>query len=281
MPLASFLFPKALYNRTMIRKASVNDLIDIQELCRSDSSRLLFIDGDIEQNGLETPYQETWIETDQEGLRGIFLRYHTNLVFYFKKPCLDELGFEALFDEHIKMISACKEHIEMMPSLVKDRFNFRSMYFCECEALVPQNISVETKKASSKDVEGIIDSMSQISEFKASNVHESLEERIQSLKERYELGKVHGFILKENDKVIAHASSGVETKSAIMVGGVYTLPEYRGKGYGRAVVTALTEYALKQGQKPCLFYDNPKAGKIYHDLGYKTFDMWCLGSLKP
>jgi len=265
----------------MIRKAKAQDLIAIQELCHLDSSRLLFIDGDIEQNGLETPYQDTWIDVDQDGLRGIFLRYHTNLVFYFKKPCLDIKGFEALFDERIKMISACKAHIEMMPSSVKDRFQFRSMYFCECDELVNQDIKIETTKASMKDVEGIIDSMSQIIEFEASNVHESKEERVQSLKERYELGKVHGFILKDNDKVIAHASTGVETKSAVMVGGVFTLPEYRTKGYGRAVVTALTEYALSKGQKPCLFYDNPQAGKIYHDLGYKTFDMWCLGSLKP
>jgi len=80
--------------------------------------------------------------------------------------------------------------------------------------------------------------------------------------------------------VVSHASTGVETASGVMVVAVATLPQYRKKGYGRAVVTAITEYALQKGQKPCLFYDNPEAGKIYHDLGYVTFDQWCLGSIK-
>jgi len=281
MPLASFLFDKALYNRSMIRKASKEDLRAIQDLCASDSSRLLFIDGDIAQNGLHTDYQETWIDIENNHIKGIFLRYHANLVFYFKEALSDVEGFEALFDERIKMISACKKHVDQMPQSIKNRFSFRDMYFCECEKLIPQKLTAQPVAVIEDDCIEIVEAIGQIKEFKASGVHESKASRIESMKERYRLNKIHGFILKEAGKIVSHAATGVETKSAVMVVGVFTLPEVRGKGYGRAVVSALTHTALLNGQKPCLFYDNPTAGKIYHDLGYVTFDQWSLGSLKP
>ncbi len=281
MPKASFLFDKALYNRSMIRKAHNEDLNAIQALCALDSSRLLFIDGDIAQNGLHTAYQETWIDIENNQIKSIFLRYHANMVIYFKEALTDVEGFESLFDERIKMISAYKKDIDQMPRSVKDRFTFKEMYFCECEKLIPQTLNVLPSAVTADESAQIVEAIGQIVEFQASQVHESKAERINSMSERYQLNKIHGFIIKEEDKIVAHAATGVETHSAVMVVGVFTLPNHRHKGYGRAVVSALTEYALTHGQKPCLFYDNPKAGKIYLDLGYVHFDAWCLGSLKP
>jgi predicted GNAT family acetyltransferase len=279
MPQASFLLGNPLYNVGMIRKAQASDLKAIQALCASDSSRLLFIDGDITQNGLETDYQETWIEIEDQTIRGIFLRYHTNFVFYFKEPLRDITGFEALFTDQIKMISASKKDVDAMPDSIKSRFDFRTMYFCECATLKKQTLTLHPVQATASDSPAIVKLLSSISEFK-SNLHTTEEERTKNMIERYEQNKIHGFIIKEDEQVIAHASTGVETASGVMVVAVATAVDQRKKGYGRAVVYAVTEYALQRGQKPCLFYDNPEAGKIYHDLGYVTFDLWCLGSLK-
>jgi len=279
MPQASFLLGNPLYNVGMIRKALPSDLLAIQTLCAFDSSRLLFIDGDIAQNGLETDYQETWIEIEDNLIRGLFLRYHANFVFYFKHPLKDIQGFESLMTDKIKMISACKKDIDAMPESIKSRFTFRTMYFCECPVLKVQPITVTPITATVNDVPEIVELLSHIQEFQATEANTPKEERIRNMEDRYRAHKVHGFILKEDGKVIAHASTGVETASGVMVGAVATEPAYRKKGYGRAVVTAVSAYALQHGQKPCLFYDNPEAGKIYHDLGYVTFDLWCLGSL--
>lgn len=281
MPQASFLLVISLYNEGMIHKAQLQDLPAIQALCATDSSRLLFIDGDILQNGLETDYQETWIEEEQGLIKGIFLRYHANFVFYFKEPLQDLQGFEALFTDKIKMISATQKDVDAMPESIRSRFTFRTTYFCECPELKVSALSVVPIQAQAQDAAGIVELLSNITEFTASYAHTPKEERVKNMTERYQQGKVHGYIVKENGKVVAHASTGVETASGVMVVAVATDPKYRNKGYARAVVTALTQDALDKGQKPCLFYDNPDAGKIYHDLGYVTFDRWCLGSLKP
>ena len=280
MPQASFLLPISLYNGSMIRKAQNSDLPAIQALCSTDSSRLLFIDGDILQNGLETEYQETWIEEENNTIRGIFLRYHANFVFYFKETLHDIQGFEALFTDKIKMISATQKDVDAMPESIRSRFSFRTTYFCECPVLKATPLSVIPNQATAQDALGIVELLSSISEFTASYAHTPKEERVKNMTERYEQHKVHGYIVKDQDRVVAHAATGVETSSGVMVVAVATDPAHRQKGYGRAVVSALTQEALSKGQKPCLFYDNPEAGKIYHDLGYVTFDRWCLGSLK-
>jgi len=280
MPQASFLLLISLYNESMIRKAQIQDLPAIQALCASDSSRLLFIDGDIRQNGLETDYQETWIEEEHGTIRGIFLRYHANLVFYFKEKLNDRSGFEALFTDQIKMLSATQKDVDAMPAHLRERFTFRTTYFCECPVLKASALSVKPTPATAQDAAGIVTLLSNITEFTASYAHTTMEERISTMTERYQLGKVHGYVVKDQGKVVAHAATGVETDSGVMVVAVATDPAYRQKGYGRAVVSALTQDAISKGQKPCLFYDNPEAGKIYHDLGYVTFDHWCLGSLK-
>ncbi|KAF0226990.1 MAG: GNAT family acetyltransferase [Erysipelotrichaceae bacterium] len=265
----------------MIRKAQTHDLKAIQDLCASDSSRLLFIDGDIAQNGLHTSYQDTWVDDVEGKIQGLFLRYHANFVFYMKEACLDHAGFEAILDQRIKMISACQKDIDMMPQYLKERYTFRTLYFCECDQLTNRDEPLNVQEVTVYDCADVVESISQIEEFRSSLAHQTKDERIQSMRERYASQKIHGFIIKEDNQVVAHASTSVETNSGAMIGAVFTLPDYRQKGYGRTVVSAITKYCLSKGQKPCLFYDNPKAGKIYLDLGYKTFDHWCLGSLKP
>ena len=89
--------------------------------------------------------------------------------------------------------------------------------------------------------------------------------------------KSRAFIVYDQDKVIAHANTSVETNASVMVGGVFTLPEYRTQGLASQVVYELTKECLNEGKVPCLFYDNPKAGSIYHRLGYVTFDLWTIG----
>jgi len=265
----------------MIRKARTEDLKAIQDLCSADSSRLLFIDGDIAQNGLHTSYQDTWVDQVDGSIQGLFLRYHTNFVFYMKQACTDHAGFEAVLDERIKLISACQKDIDMMPQHLKDKYSFRTLYFCECKQLTNLYETLSVEEITVDDCADVVESIMQIEEFRSSLAHQTKAERTESMRDRYATHKIHGFIIKEDQKVVAHASTSVETSSGAMIGGVFTLPEYRQRGYGRAVVSAITKYCLAKGQTPCLFYDNPKAGKIYLDLGYKTFDYWCLGSLKP
>ncbi len=61
-----------------------------------------------------------------------------------------------------------------------------------------------------------------------------------------------------------------------MVVGVATLKEYRGGGLMSKCLSKLCVDVMSEGKMLCLFYDNPKAGSIYHKLGFKTIDNWMM-----
>ena len=52
--------------------------------------------------------------------------------------------------------------------------------------------------------------------------------------------------------------------------GVYTLPEYRNKGFARQTVTSFTADILKCGRTPYLHVDktNPVSNRLYLSIGY-------------
>lgn len=55
------------------------------------------------------------------------------------------------------------------------------------------------------------------------------------------------------------------------VGPVYTPPEHRGRGYGRAAVAAVTRMLRDRGHRVCLFTDraNPTSNPMYAAVGYR------------
>jgi predicted GNAT family acetyltransferase len=262
----------------MINKASTKDTQRILDSLKHDPSRSLFITGDIQQNGIETDYQEVWLDEDDNGLHAIILRYHTNLVLYVFDAIVDTEGFRKLFnDSRINLISATGEHMRALPKDLYASLELRPMFFCECRKLVNEVLGAQ--RATLDDVEDICVSLSQIEEFNQLE-HRSVEEQIKNFTEQLRSDKKVAYIIREDGKVVSQASSSAMTDTGCMVVGVFTLPGYRKKGYARQVVSNLTAWALDHGKVPCLFYDNPQAGTLYHHLGYVTFDQWLIGKKK-
>ena len=60
-----------------------------------------------------------------------------------------------------------------------------------------------------------------------------------------------------------------EGSDAGLIGGVYTMPAARGKGYAAACVSALAAEIQRERKLPVLFYENPAAGSLYRKLGFE------------
>lgn len=90
------------------------------------------------------------------------------------------------------------------------------------------------------------------------------------------------------DPAIGHrpariASCGIlspEDEKAGLIGGVYTMPAARGRGYAAAVVAALSNELLQESKLPVLFYENPVAGRVYRRLGFEECDQWAVLHLR-
>jgi RimJ/RimL family protein N-acetyltransferase len=72
-------------------------------------------------------------------------------------------------------------------------------------------------------------------------------------------------------ELVSYASSFLQLPQVWMIGGVYTHPKHRDKGYATLATSAVTEEALKNAQTAALFArkDNYPAIRAYENVGYK------------
>lgn len=259
----------------MLIKAQTNDLNRILDALKDDPSRSLFICGDLIQNGIETDYQETWLDEDDSGIHGVYLRYQKNLVVYVFDHLTDPVGLEKLLNRSdIEFFSGTREHLTKAGLMDRPHMVYKPTYFCECKTL--KNADLGAEMVGKDDGLAIAESIAQISEFGQFDSR-TTQERADDYQKRLNEGKYHGFVIKEDGKIVSHVSGTAKSNTGIMVVGVFTLESHRKQGYARKVVSSMSEWALKNNLTPCLFYDNPSAGKLYHDLGYVTFDEWIMG----
>ncbi|MEM3597164.1 MAG: GNAT family N-acetyltransferase [Candidatus Bathyarchaeia archaeon] len=74
-----------------------------------------------------------------------------------------------------------------------------------------------------------------------------------------------------NDGLVSYASSFLQLPQVWMIGGVYTHPKHRNKGYATLATSAVTEEALKNADSAALFVrsNNYPAIKVYEKIGYQ------------
>jgi predicted GNAT family acetyltransferase len=80
------------------------------------------------------------------------------------------------------------------------------------------------------------------------------------------------WVLEKEGEPVANTSFNATVKEAVQVGGVWTPPELRGRGYGRAVVAASLLDARAEGVEKAILFtgdDNVPAIKAYAALGFR------------
>ncbi|MDE7095483.1 MAG: peptide-methionine (S)-S-oxide reductase MsrA, partial [Anaeroplasmataceae bacterium] len=78
------------------------------------------------------------------------------------------------------------------------------------------------------------------------------------------------YAIKEKDRIVSIATKARNFDSICSISNVFTIPEYRGKGYARGVVSKLCEDILEEGKTPYLYVDktNPISNHLYLSLGF-------------
>ena len=72
-------------------------------------------------------------------------------------------------------------------------------------------------------------------------------------------------------ELVSYAGSFIQTSQVWMIGGVYTHPDYRNRGYATQATLAITQQALRSAESAALFAraDNAPAIKAYTKIGYR------------
>lgn len=258
----------------MIRKLDEKDRKSVLEFLSEESSINLFIIGDIEAFGFDEDFQEVWGQFGEDGsLEGVLLRFNENFIPYWKNQEFDITGFSEIIlnTKNEKMISGKKSIVTKFKDIFEES-TVKSMYFCEMEKLNNlHTVEHEIKIADVDDSDRIYHFIEGIEEFSAiGNSVERIKHKIET-----NTGRIY-YMENEKGEIISVSQTTAENSLSAMIVGVATKDEYRGTGLMTKCLSKLCEDVLKENKKLCLFYDNPKAGAIYHKLGFVSIDNWMM-----
>jgi len=91
------------------------------------------------------------------------------------------------------------------------------------------------------------------------------------------------WVLEVNGHPLAMSSFNAALPEAVQIGGVYTPPELRRRGYGRAAVAASLREAKAEGVGQAILFtddENVSAQRAYRALGFQAVAAWGLVLLK-
>ena len=80
------------------------------------------------------------------------------------------------------------------------------------------------------------------------------------------------YVLEDNGMAVSMALMNRAMNTVCGVGGVYTPPYFRGKGYASSCVAGVSRLILERGFTKCVLYTdlaNPTSNSIYQKIGYK------------
>lgn len=258
----------------MIRLLNNEDYDILMEYVKKEKELNLFIIGDVENYGFNNEFQKLWGEFNQKGeLIGVLLKYFENFIFYSRDEFDIEGFYNILKNEDFKRLSGEKSIVEAFEKL-HSFSKKRDTYFCKLDEdtkLEENELLAKVRKVELENVDELIKLYKLIEEF-SNDVSD------ESIRKKYEDNTGRGYYIEEDGKMVSVAQTTAENSTSAMIVGVCTHPDYRKRGYATACMTKLCKTLLNEGKSLCLFYDNPKAGKIYKRLGFKDIGIWTMYS---
>lgn len=258
----------------MLRKLTESDRESLMDYLEVEPGFNLFLIGDVENYGFDTDFQELWGSFSSDGdLEGVLLRYHSSFIPYTRMEGFDHEPFKEIIrksKEKDLIISGKASIVETYDDVLENE-DVKQQFFCEITSKDHLDITDKdaVHKATEEDVNGVVDLLSTITEFSTPSNPERMKGTIRD-------GVARIFYVRDGDKIISVSQTTAETSTSAMVVGVATAKDYRKMGHMCNCLSVLCDELLEEKKSLCLFYDNPKAGSVYHRLGFETIGRWMM-----
>ena len=144
-----------------------------------------------------------------------------------------------------------------------------SLFLCLAGCAAGEN--KKSTDAREEDTKELANKLSKIKEF-----HHDEKSALETVQRYFSEDNRINIIMKVDNEIAGSATTAVQSTTAAMIGTVFTVEKFRNRGIASKVVSTLCRRVLSQNKECVLFYDNPKAGSIYHRIGFETVDEWCL-----
>lgn len=255
----------------MIRKCVPADHENLIRSLKMEPAINLIIIADIENYGYLSDNQDIWGDFDRDMVHAVLLR-HDSSFFLYARADHDLNGFISILSNHETSWSLLGKLETIEPYASQIPFTtIRKQYLSQLQPdlfhpLITEGNSVE--RARLEHAIALYELHRQIREFR------DFPRTVEAIQRELRDATRRTFIVKKGDTVLASAQTLAETSISAMIGGVMTHPGYRNRGLASTCVSILCRQLLDENKTPCLFYDNPSAGRMYKALGFVDIDQW-------
>jgi predicted GNAT family acetyltransferase len=261
----------------MIRMMNESEKDDLLEFLYLEPEINLYMIKEVEHFDPENKHQEIYVEKDKEGYVAVLSRNWSNAIYYARDVVFNEAWVEILKSLDFLFISSQTALIRLIhphfPSMKEDRMDFmRSTAFTADKTIDYSDVEILDSKEEAIEVYDLLLSVEELY-----TVHQkSRDEYIEYL--YYNSGENGTTVyVRKDGRIVASASAVFETKKSAMIVSVATHKDYRKQGHGRKVMHYLMDLYINQKKKTlCLYYDDPRAEKLYTDLGFIDIYKWSM-----
>lgn len=254
----------------MIRLLSNADRDSAYAFCAQNPPLNLYFLGNIETLGLEADLCQFWGSFDAQGqLNGVLNRYMDGWNIADGPGC-DYEGFAATLDSHPAGATRLQDNTRYAASFQPYLRRHRAVveiteYLCDLDAgdFNPSGQDWPVRRATLADFDALCAFYAPAEDM--ARTPRGVERPLTS-------GRV--FVVEVGGEIVSSVLTNAETRTAAMIGGVYTPLQHRGHGYAGAAMVALCRSLLDDGLRPVLYYHHPAAGAIYRRLGFRDLGLW-------
>ncbi len=257
-----------------IRRLLPADEPELLSVLRRDPRNNLFLIGNLLSMGMAAPDLDYWGTFDDDHLTGVLMRYRANWALYDAGGA-DFALMAATMDAHPAGVRHVTGEYDLTGRLLQHVRAYHAYedirsHFAVLDAVADLAGVGPSRRATEADVPALVVLYANAEELSRDEA---------SVRRVLAHGRI--FVAEEDGIAVSAALTNAETPEMAMIGGVFTPPDMRNRGYATACMNALCRDLLRDGIQSCLFYDNPQAGSIYRRLGFREIGTWRLARLRP
>lgn len=254
----------------MIRPLTNADFERIYAFCAGNPALNLYFLGNLETLGVESELCQFWGSLDGQGaLNGVLMRYMDGWNIADGPGC-DYASFGRIVDAHpagaVRLQDNTRHTGSFLPWLGRyeaERITLEQLCQLDPADFNPASEHWPVRRATPTDFAALC-------RFYAGA--EDMARSPAGVRRPLQDGRI--FVAEQEGRIVSSALTNAETRTLAMIGGVYTSPAQRGRGYAGAVLVALCRSLIADGLQPVLYYHHPAAGAIYRRLGFQIIGNW-------
>lgn len=256
----------------MIIQCKSKDVNNVFSYIGNDYGKCLYMYIDLKKYGLKNKNFNVWIQINNQEICCIISKYYTGIQIYSKSNnfIVTEV-IDFIKKNNPSMISGMQRTI----GLIQDSF---PEYLSEIgtvgklvELVYPPNSNAYL--ASFDELNEIVKIVSNDKNLGKPYGYDLL------YKQYYERKKDkfgRNFILRDNitNEIICHVATYAELPELCVFSGVITSPKYRGKGFSKGTLAALSKELLGENKEIFSYFYIPAAEKMHYGIGFESIGKW-------